>query len=109
MGLEVRGAVPRGRPTGAELPHLSPQLVRDPQRLQRAAHASDLGPVGVLGLPDSRPVAIEKGAQASRNHGVLIVPRHRPCGPLCAVHSGLSQPTVETRSHKRLEADPIAP
>src|SRR3972149_6095204 len=60
MGIEVGGAILRGRPLRAKLLNLSAKLVRDPQRLQRTAQASDLGPVGVLGVSDGRPIAIKE-------------------------------------------------
>ena len=72
MRLEVRGAVLCGRPIWAKLQHLTPQLVCNPQGLAWAARAGDLGPVGVLGVVDSDPVAVEEGAQVSGDQWCIV-------------------------------------
>ena len=72
VGLRVSFPVGGGRPRGVEQQHFLPQLLGNPERLDRAEPRDALAPVGFFGAAGGVAIARDKLADPAGNHLVIV-------------------------------------
>ncbi len=75
MGVEILAPIVGIRPVRMLRERLAPQLLGNPERLDRSEARDALVPVSVFGLTGRDPISRNELLNPSRNHGSIVAPR----------------------------------